>query len=116
MRRALFVVSIPVLAVIFAMIARPFSMGMKLGQRAEDYALALSVGNAEEARAMMTPGTAEGLSVDFLNMLEGTAVPDEFRYDGSDSRGLRMAGTLGEAGSRGGQADSTRGQLSREAR
>ena len=100
MRRALIVVSIPVLAILFALIARPFSMGVKLGQGAKDYALALSAGNAEDAVAMMAPVTAEGLSIEFLRRLEGTAVPADFRFDGSDGRGFRMAGSLGETGSR----------------
>lgn len=99
-RRVLLFLFIPVLSVVFALIARPFSMGMKLGQMAEEYSFALSTGNAREAIAMMAPSTAEGLSVEFLRRLEGTAIPVDFRYDGSDSTGLRMAGSLGGTGSR----------------
>ncbi|MCD4706584.1 MAG: hypothetical protein K8S62_02465 [Candidatus Sabulitectum sp.] len=100
MRRFLFLVPIPFLAVIFALIARPYSIGMKLRNTAEAYSQALSTGHAQEAMSMMTPETAEGLSKEFLSRLEGTAVPSDFRYDGSDARGLRMIGSAGDSGSR----------------
>lgn len=94
MKRVFLFISIPVAALIFALIARPFSMGVKLVQTAEDYALALSSGDTEEAMNMMTASTADELSAQFLSRLEGTEVPVNFRYDGSDARGLRMVGSI----------------------
>lgn len=100
MRRILVFSSASFLAIVFAFIARPYSMGERLGKSAEIYSQALSAGRAEEAMSMMAPETAEALSIGFLSGLEGTVVPSDFRYDGSDTRGIRMAGSAGEAGSR----------------
>lgn len=100
MRRILLLLSIPVLAVVFAFIARPYSLGEKLGTSAEIYSQALSAGRADEALSLMAAETAEALSIDFLSGLQGTIVPSDFRYDGSDARGFRMAGSAGDEGSR----------------
>ena len=100
MRRILIILSVPVLAIIFAIATRPHSLGMKLSQSAIAYSRALSVGNADLALEMMAPATAEAFSIQFLARLEGTPVPTHFRFDGSDSRGLRMTGTLSDGGSR----------------
>lgn len=100
MRRIFFFLFVPVFVVAFALIARPHSLGMKLVRKAEAYSLALSTGHSEEAMSMMAPATAEGLSPEFLGRLSGSAVPSNFRYDGSDSMGLRMVGSDGDAGSR----------------
>ncbi len=100
MRRFLILLSVPVFAMIFAFLARPHSLGMKLSQAAAAYSQALSSGNAALALDMMVPSTSEALSIEFLARLEGTPVPTHFRFDGSDSRGLRMTGTLNNAGSR----------------
>jgi len=100
MRRIILRTSIPVLAVAFALIARPYSLGTKLGHSAEIYSQALSAGNAAEARAMMSHATAEGLSLEFLSRLAGSTAPTDFRFDGTDSRGFRMTGSAGEDGSR----------------
>lgn len=100
MRRVFLFFSISVFAVVFALIARPHSLGMKLAHSAEVYSQALSAGHAEEAMSMMAPETAEGLSQEFLRRLEGTVASTDFRYDGSDVVGLRMVGSVGDAGSR----------------
>ena len=100
MRRIALFLSIPVIALVFAIVSRPYSLGAKLRDRAEVYSQALSTGHAEEAMSMMSPATAEGLSPAFLGRLDGSIVPSNFRYDGSDTRGLRMVGSAGDAGSR----------------
>ncbi len=100
MRRVLLIACLPALAIVFAFLVRPHSLGVKLKKAVESYSLALSTGNTAEARFMMSPATAEGLSLEFLGRLEGSAVPADFRFDGTDSRGLRMTGSTGEAGSR----------------
>ncbi|MEA3266328.1 MAG: hypothetical protein U9P42_05225 [Candidatus Fermentibacteria bacterium] len=100
MRRVLLLFLIPILAVVFAFIARPYSLGERLGKRAEIYSQALSAGRTGEALSMMDAETAEGLSIDFLSGLKGATVPSDFRYDGSDARGFRMAGFAGDEGSR----------------
>lgn len=100
MKRVLLFLSIPVLVVAFALITRPYSLGIKLASRAEAYSYALSSGETSDARAMMAPSTAEGLSEEFLSRLSGSAVPVNYRFDGSDARGLRIAGSVGDSGSR----------------
>lgn len=100
MRRILVFLSVPAFVVIFAFLARPHSLGMKLSQGATAYSQALSSGNAALALDMMVPSTAEALSAQFLARLEGAPVPAHFRFDGSDNRGLRMTGTLCNGGSR----------------
>ncbi len=100
MRRFLLFLFVPVFAVVFALIARPYSLGMKLGQNAEAYSQALGNGQTEIALSMMTDAASAGLSPEFLTRLSGEPVPDSFRFDGRDDRGLRMNGSLGAAGSR----------------
>ncbi len=100
MKRALLFFSVPFFAIVFAFIARPYSLGERLGKSAQIYSRALSEGRAAEAMSMMSLETAEALSTDFLSGLEGTAVPADFRYDGSDSRGIRMTGSAGDTGTR----------------
>ncbi len=100
MRRSLLLLSIPVLAVVFALLARPYSLGIKLEQNADDYSQALGNDQPEIALSMMTEAAAAGLSPEFLGRLSGEPVPDNFRYDGRDDKGIRMTGSLGDAGSR----------------
>lgn len=100
MKRVLLFLSIPVLVVAFALITRPYSLGMKLSKRAVEYSRALSTGRTEEAMSMMSSGTAQGFSLEFLGRLEGTVIPSDFKFDGSDTRGLRMVGSAGDSGSR----------------
>jgi hypothetical protein len=100
MKRAALFVAIPAAAFVFALIARPASLGMKLKNRVEVYTRALSSGDAQEARSAMSPEMARGLSAEFLSRLSGTAVPSDFRFDGRDGNGFRMAGAAPDGGSR----------------
>ena len=100
MKRAALFVVIPVAAFVFALIVRPVSLGMKLKNRVDVYTRALSAGDAREARSAMSLEMAQGLSVEFLSRLNGIAVPSDFRFDGIDDNGFRMAGTTRDEGSR----------------
>jgi hypothetical protein len=100
MKRALLLISIPVIAVAFALIVRPGSLGARLKDSATMYCEMMSTGGTEQAENMMSPEMSEGLSVDFLARLDGTEVPSHFRFDGSDTRGIRMAGSVDGGGSR----------------
>jgi len=100
MRRVALFVTIPAVVLVFALIARPASLGMRLKNRVEVYTQALSSGNAQQARSAMSQEMALGLSAEFLSRLSGTAVPSDFRFDGVDGNGFRMAGATGDGGSR----------------
>ncbi len=100
MRRAALFAAIPAAVFVFALIARPASLGMKLKNSVEVYTQALSTGDAQKARSAMSPEMVRGLSVEFLSRLSGTEVPSDFRFDGMDDNGFRMAGVTGDGGSR----------------
>jgi len=100
MRRFLLSLCIPAAAVVFALIARPGSLGIQLKASAEAYSRALSEGNSSDARGMMVPELAQSVSAEFLARLAGTAVPDDFRFSGIDEGGFLMNGTAGQAGTR----------------
>jgi hypothetical protein len=100
MRRIFLFLSIPAAAAVFALLARPGSLGIQLQSSAEVYSSALSAGNPSEARVMMAPEIARQVSDEFLARLEGTEVPHNFGFDGVDAVGFRMTGTTGETGTR----------------
>ncbi len=100
MRRVVLFVTIPVAVVVFALIARPASLGVNLKNRVEVYTQSLSSGDAQQAISLMSREMARGLSADFLSRLSGVDVPSGFRFDGVDGNGFRMAGETGDGGSR----------------
>lgn len=100
MKRGLWFAAIAAAAVLSAVLARPGSRGAALGRAAIAYSVALEEGSASEALDMMTPETAEGLCENFVLELAGVEAPDRFVFDGTDSRGIRMAGETRESGSR----------------
>jgi len=87
-------------AILLAMLSRPDSPGARLGNEAGSYAAFLSCGDADSALAMMSAEAASGLSPIFLSRLQGLPVPVRFVFDGTDSRGIRMAGSAGDYGTR----------------
>ncbi len=98
--KKVYLVSFFVLAILFSFLARPQSLGVKLQQNAKNYADVLFSGKNGEAKEFMTPSFSSEFSEEFLSNLSGVPVPITFTYDGIDTRGYRMVGASGEAGSR----------------
>jgi hypothetical protein len=87
-------------SVLLSLLARPSSTGIVLRDLSLEYSLSFQEGRIADARAMLTPETASGLSESFLDGLSGIPSPVSFRYDGMDHRGVRFTGFAGETGSR----------------
>ncbi len=100
MKKGLWAACIGALLVFSVVLARQGSPGVRLREAALSYAEALESGRTADALSMMTRETAAGFSEGFLSGLSGTQAPDNFVFDGTDSRGIRMAGETSEYGTR----------------
>ena len=100
MKKGVWAVCVVAVFIIAIILARQGSPGIRLREAALSYTEALESGRTGEALAMMTVETANGFSESFLSGLTGTPAPENFVFDGTDNRGIRMAGETGEHGTR----------------
>lgn len=100
MKRLLFPLIAAVLAMTVAFIARPSSPGSRLEAAALEYARSLDGGDASRALQAMEPAMKDLYCESFLLGLQGSGVPEGFRFDGTDQRGVRMTGEVPGSGSR----------------
>ncbi len=99
--KRLFAILITALAVlVIALLARPHSPGAQWTGTVKNYLKALEEGRGQEALDMLCPELAVELSEDFLLRLLEEEVPSQLSWNGSDSRGIRIAGETQETGAR----------------